>query len=404
MVVLATAIRPSDGVKELAQKLSVSVRQHGFINEAHPKLRPVETNTAGVFVAGACQAPRDIPDSVAMASATGAKVLGLFSSDELEREPAVAVVNEQTCIGCMRCELVCPYGAIEQREVCTVDGHVCGQIAYVNPGVCQGCGTCQAVCLSKSVELADVHRRADLQRDQRALRVGVSMSTTDFEPRITAFVCNWCTYTGADLAGTSRLHMASNVRIIRLPCTGRIDPLFIIKAFERGADGVIVSGCHPADCHYTSGNYHARRRFAVFHDIMEFVGVDPRRMTFSWVSASEGAKWKDVVDEAVRGVRELGPYEAYRALAPDAVEPWPAASAASGERWPHERHGHRPRVHRRRGPAPHRQAAARGRRRCASSSAGSTPAAARGRSSSATRPRRTSSSSTRAACTTSSRT
>ena len=92
-------------------------------------------------------------------------------------------------------------------------------------------------------------------------------ATDAFEPRITAFVCNWCTYTGADLAGTSRLHMASNVRIIRLPCTGRIDPLFIIKAFERGADGVIVSGCHPADCHYTSGNYHARRRFAVFRDL-----------------------------------------------------------------------------------------------------------------------------------------
>ncbi len=153
MVVLATAIRPQDGVRELAQKLSVSVDEHGFINEAHPKLRPVETNTAGVFVAGACQAPRDIPDAVAMASATGAKVLALFSADELEREPAVAVVNEQTCIGCMRCELVCPYGAIEQREICTVDGKVCGHTAYVNPGVCQGCGTCQAVCLSKSVEL-----------------------------------------------------------------------------------------------------------------------------------------------------------------------------------------------------------------------------------------------------------
>ena len=135
-----------------------------------------------------------------------------------------------------------------------------------------------------------------------------------FEPRITAFVCNWCTYTGADLAGTSRLHMASNVRIIRLPCTGRIDPLFVIKAFERGADGVIVSGCHPADCHYTAGNYHARRRFAVFHDLMGFVGVDPARITFSWVSASEGAKWRDVVNDAVSKVRELGPFTAYRSL------------------------------------------------------------------------------------------
>ena len=153
MVVLATAMRPQDGVRELAQKLSVSTDEHGFINEAHPKLRPVETNTAGVFVAGACQAPRDIPDAVAMASAAGAKVMSLFSADELEREPAVAIVNENTCIGCMNCAKVCAYGAIEQRDICTVDGHVCGHVAYVNPGVCQGCGTCQAVCLSKSVEL-----------------------------------------------------------------------------------------------------------------------------------------------------------------------------------------------------------------------------------------------------------
>jgi coenzyme F420-reducing hydrogenase delta subunit len=144
-----------------------------------------------------------------------------------------------------------------------------------------------------------------------------------FEPRITAFVCNWCTYTGADLAGTSRLHMASNVRIIRLPCTGRIDPLFIVKAFERGADGVIVSGCHPADCHYTSGNYHARRRFALFLELASFIGIDPGRMTFSWVSASEGAKWRDVVDETVTRVRALGPFDEYRRLvdrAPDGGE------------------------------------------------------------------------------------
>jgi F420-non-reducing hydrogenase iron-sulfur subunit len=135
-----------------------------------------------------------------------------------------------------------------------------------------------------------------------------------FEPRIVAFVCNWCTYTGADLAGTSRLHMASNVRIIRLPCTGRIDPLFIVKAFERGADGVIVSGCHPADCHYTSGNYHARRRFIVFRELMSFMGIDEGRVTFSWVSASEGAKWRDVVDDTVARVRALGPFEQYREL------------------------------------------------------------------------------------------
>jgi F420-non-reducing hydrogenase iron-sulfur subunit len=139
-------------------------------------------------------------------------------------------------------------------------------------------------------------------------------TNTEFEPRITAFVCNWCTYTGADMAGTSRMHMASNVRIIRLPCTGRIDALFIIKAFERGADGVIVSGCHPADCHYTAGNYHARRRFIVFRELMSFMGIDPERVTFSWVSAGEGAKWRDVVNDTVTRVRALGPFEAYHDL------------------------------------------------------------------------------------------
>ena len=140
-------------------------------------------------------------------------------------------------------------------------------------------------------------------------------SLAPYEPRITAFVCNWCTYTGADLAGTSRLQMAPNVRIIRLPCTGRIDPLFILKAFERGADGVIASGCHPADCHYTAGNYHARRRFAVFKELAEFLGIEADRLTFSWVSASEGGKWRDVVNGATERVRRLGPFTAYRELA-----------------------------------------------------------------------------------------
>lgn len=140
-------------------------------------------------------------------------------------------------------------------------------------------------------------------------------TTRESEPRLTAFVCNWCTYTGADLAGTSRLQMAPNVRIIRLPCTGRIDPLFVLKAFERGSDAVIISGCHPADCHYTSGNYHARRRFALLKELLEFMGIDPRRITFSWVSASEGGKWRDVVNDATARARDAGPFDAYRAMA-----------------------------------------------------------------------------------------
>ena len=153
MVVLATAMRSQPGIEALAQKLSVSYDQHGFINEAHPKLRPVETNTAGVFVAGACQAPRDIPDSVAMASAAASKILGLFSKDQLEREPTVAKVDASLCAGCFHCERVCPYGAVEHLEIRDRKGVLVKVVAQVNPGVCQGCGTCEATCPSKSVEL-----------------------------------------------------------------------------------------------------------------------------------------------------------------------------------------------------------------------------------------------------------
>ncbi len=130
-----------------------------------------------------------------------------------------------------------------------------------------------------------------------------------FEPRIVAFVCNWCTYAGADLAGTSRLQYAPNVRIVKLPCTGRIDPLFVLKAFEGGADAVLVSGCHPGDCHYTSGNFHARRRWTLFRDLLDFTGIDPRRLHFSWVSAAEGAKFADLINDVTRQVREAGPFE-----------------------------------------------------------------------------------------------
>jgi F420-non-reducing hydrogenase iron-sulfur subunit len=140
------------------------------------------------------------------------------------------------------------------------------------------------------------------------------MAENEWEPKIVAFVCNWCTYAGADLAGTSRLKYDVNVRVIKLPCTGRIDPLFIIKAFEQGADGVLVSGCHPGDCHYTSGNYHARRRWIVFSKLLRFFGIPEDRVQFAWVSAAEGAKWANLVNEVVAKVRQLGPFTAYREL------------------------------------------------------------------------------------------
>lgn len=133
-----------------------------------------------------------------------------------------------------------------------------------------------------------------------------------FEPNIVAFLCNWCTYAGADLAGTSRLQYPANIKVIRVMCSGRVNPLYVINALQQGADGVVVSGCHPGDCHYMEGNFYARRRFKLLKEMLEFAGVDPRRFNMSWVSASEGHKWKDVVEKAVDDARAAGPFDQFR--------------------------------------------------------------------------------------------
>ena len=128
-----------------------------------------------------------------------------------------------------------------------------------------------------------------------------------FEPKIVAFLCNWCSYAGADLAGTSRFKYPSNVRIIRVMCSSRLNPMFIVNAFLEGADGVLVSGCHPGECHYISGNYMARRRFVLLRRFLEHIGIHPDRFRMSWVSASEGNKFAEVIKEVTEAVEKLGP-------------------------------------------------------------------------------------------------
>lgn len=129
----------------------------------------------------------------------------------------------------------------------------------------------------------------------------------DWEPKIVGFLCKWCSYAGADLAGISRKKYPANIRIIKVPCSGRVDPLFILRALRLGFDGVLVSGCHPGDCHYQTGNYRARRRFAITKKLLGYMGVDPRRVQASWVSASEGGKFVEVVTEMIKEIKEIGP-------------------------------------------------------------------------------------------------
>lgn len=126
------------------------------------------------------------------------------------------------------------------------------------------------------------------------------------EITIIGFLCNWCSYAGADMAGTARIRQPAELRIVRLPCTGRVDPLLVLKAFREGADGVLVSGCHPGDCHYNDGNYYARRRLELLQRMLPVFGIEPERFRYTWVSASEGAKWAQVVEEFSSQVNSLG--------------------------------------------------------------------------------------------------
>lgn len=132
------------------------------------------------------------------------------------------------------------------------------------------------------------------------------MSLT-WEPKIVGFACQWCTYAGADLAGTSRLQYPATVRLIRVPCSGRVNPAFVLRAFQRGADGVLVAGCHPGDCHYTTGNLFTRRRYSLVKRFLEYLGMEPERFRVEWISAAEGKRFAQVVQEMTADLKQLGP-------------------------------------------------------------------------------------------------
>jgi coenzyme F420-reducing hydrogenase delta subunit len=142
-----------------------------------------------------------------------------------------------------------------------------------------------------------------------AKKSDVAEQTGEWEPKIIGFLCNWCTYAGADLAGSSRLKYPANMRVVRVPCSGRVDPQFVLKALERGYDGVLVSGCHPGDCHYSKGNYYARRRLMLIQKFLQFMGIEAERFHFDWISAAEGQKFAETVTTFTEQIKKVGPFQ-----------------------------------------------------------------------------------------------
>ena len=135
----------------------------------------------------------------------------------------------------------------------------------------------------------------------------MSVNEQEWTPRILAFCCNWCTYTGADMAGLGRMKYPADVRVVRVPCSSRVNPQFVLRAFQKGCDGVLVCGCHPGDCHYSTGNYYTRRRFMLLKELLSYNGIDARRFQAKWISGSEAALFRDTVTQFSETIRALGP-------------------------------------------------------------------------------------------------
>ncbi len=307
MVVLAVGMVPRRDNKTVKQLLTLSTTSDGFYMEAHPKLQPVDAPTRGVFFAGCAEFPKDVKDSVTQAGAAAARANILMAQGKVRNEAINAYVDEEVCSACGICGDVCPYHAIDVDKI--------GKIpARVIEASCSGCGTCAAECPLNCISMrhfedAQIYAQID------------AILAENPEDKIVAFACNWCSYAGADGAGTARLQYPPNVRLVRTMCSGRVDQKFVLYAFEKGAPLVLVSGCHFADCHYIDANRWTQRRVERLWNRLEKKDIRPERLQLEWISAAEGQKFAKVMTEIEEMRAQVTPEEILftkEALAPHA--------------------------------------------------------------------------------------
>ncbi len=284
MVVLSCGLIPRQDGSPVKKLLNLSNTSDGFYMESHPKLKPVDAPTRGVFFAGCNEFPKDVKDSVTQAGAAASRASILLSQGRVTIEAITSMIDTEFCTQCGICAKVCPYGAI------TTPSKKEGTFPEVIEAACAGCGTCAAECPT------DVVAMRHYTDDQIYAQID-AICAEKAEEKVLTFACNWCSYPGADLAGTNRSQYPPHARLIRTMCSGRVDEDFVLHAFREGAGMVLVSGCHFADCHYINAVQWTQKRIEKLWNRLDKLGIRPERLQLEWISAAQGAKFAKVMTE-----------------------------------------------------------------------------------------------------------
>ena len=291
LAVLAVGIEPAKDTDNLSKILNISQDTNGFLLEKHLKVKPSETSVNGIYLAGSIQGPKDIPSSIAQAESAAAKSIALMAKGKVELDPHIVYVDKEKCTYCKLCENICMFNALEvsDKELNIIQAN------------CTGCGACAAMCPEDALYIPG------FRKSQISAQLNAILGKKSEFPLIVTFLCNWCSYVGADLAGTSKITYPTNIRTLHVMCTAMLDPSLVFESFFNGADGVLISGCHEQDCHYDTGFLKAKTRYESIKEMLAESGINEKRVKIVSISAGEGEKFAKVVSDFKLELEKLGP-------------------------------------------------------------------------------------------------
>ncbi|UCE29162.1 MAG: hydrogenase iron-sulfur subunit [Candidatus Bathyarchaeota archaeon] len=296
-LVLSVPLIAPEEADGISHTFKVPLNEDGFFLEIHPKMRPIDFSSEGLFMAGMAHSPQSLEEAATQGLAAASRALTPLVLGELTVEPRIATVDYEKCTGCGTCVSICEYNAPKMVQL--DHGRM---VAEIDPILCKGCGTCATDCPGRAIEVRGFTRAQTMAM----IRAALAEPSPD-RPKVIAFLCNWCAYAGANAAGVSRFQYPPAIRIVRTMCSGMVDPFYVLYSFMQGADGVLIGGCKKGDCHYIFGNLEADEALGKLKEMLKTTMIDPKRFLTLWISAGEGKIFAEKVAEFTEKLESLGP-------------------------------------------------------------------------------------------------